>query len=407
MRRLAEGFIVVLLLVHAGTVARAAEHEFRYKRPDADSVSLMSEFNGWKAVPMTRGTDGVWKAKISLPPGTQAYKFLVNGTEWVLDPENSARKTIDGVENSAVESPDAATSPGAPTTSISPSSAPTATARAETATGLQLAGNTLQGGRNEFDLTVTDVSALATLRAAYRKPSSKAKVLLVLPPGFNPMTKSWPILVVNSTTDGNGSSIGSAKDNYLPDATDAGYIVLAVDGEFGRPEGEGDSVNFRWALVAAAVNAINKEWTTAKTWPLVNAGISGGGGYASYNAMQMIQKQMPTIGLLLAATGWHPTDFPDDFHRTPYAQLRNLPVFLSAGDNDGIATKPMTERVNADLARAGFLKVRFEHFNGGHELNREHLKTALEWFLAQASAKPAGAASPGSSAFDSFFKKKP
>src|SRR4051794_22647136 len=81
----------------------AAEHEFRYKSPDAKSVELMSDFNGWKPVPMTKGNDGVWSAKISLPAGTHAYKFLVNGSDWMFDPENSTRKTVNGVENSAAE----------------------------------------------------------------------------------------------------------------------------------------------------------------------------------------------------------------------------------------------------------------------------------------------------------------
>ena len=84
-------------------VARADDHEFRYKAPEAKSVELMCEFNSWKSVPMTKGDDGVWTAKVSLSPGTYAYKFLVNGKDWVLDPENSAKKTVDGVENSAIE----------------------------------------------------------------------------------------------------------------------------------------------------------------------------------------------------------------------------------------------------------------------------------------------------------------
>lgn len=84
-------------------IATADEHEFRYKAPDAKSVELMCEFNGWKSVAMTKGDDGVWTAKVSLSPGTYAYKFLVNGTDWVLDPDNSAKKTVDGIENSAVE----------------------------------------------------------------------------------------------------------------------------------------------------------------------------------------------------------------------------------------------------------------------------------------------------------------
>ena len=83
--------------------AYAEEHEFKYKAPDAKGVELMCEFNGWKAVAMTKGDDGVWKVKIDLPTGTHAYKFLVDGKDWVMDPDNSAKKSVDGAENSAVE----------------------------------------------------------------------------------------------------------------------------------------------------------------------------------------------------------------------------------------------------------------------------------------------------------------
>src|ERR1700719_406801 len=83
--------------------AKADEHEFRYKAPDAKSVELMCEFNGWKSVQMTKGDDGVWSTKVTLSPGTYAYKFLVNGSDWVLDPDNSTKKTSDGIENSSVE----------------------------------------------------------------------------------------------------------------------------------------------------------------------------------------------------------------------------------------------------------------------------------------------------------------
>jgi 1,4-alpha-glucan branching enzyme len=83
--------------------ASAEDHEFRYKAPDATSVELMCEFNGWKSVAMTKGDNGVWTTKVTLSPGTYAYKFLVNGKDWVLDPDNSAKKTADGIENSSVE----------------------------------------------------------------------------------------------------------------------------------------------------------------------------------------------------------------------------------------------------------------------------------------------------------------
>jgi 1,4-alpha-glucan branching enzyme len=92
---------VAIVLTQA--VAKAEDHEFRYKAPDATSVELMCEFNGWKSVAMTKGDNGVWTTKVTLSPGTYAYKFLVNGKDWVLDPDNSAKKTADGIENSSVE----------------------------------------------------------------------------------------------------------------------------------------------------------------------------------------------------------------------------------------------------------------------------------------------------------------
>ena len=83
--------------------ASADDHEFHYKAPDAKSVELMGEWNGWKSTQMTKGDNGVWTAKVSLNPGTYGYKFLVNGTDWVFDPDNSAKKTVGDIENSAVE----------------------------------------------------------------------------------------------------------------------------------------------------------------------------------------------------------------------------------------------------------------------------------------------------------------
>jgi 1,4-alpha-glucan branching enzyme len=90
-------------LIFTQRSARADEHEFKYKGADAKSVDLMCDFNGWKAVPMTKGDDGIWTVKVDLPSGAHAYKFLIDGKDWVFDPDNSAKKTVDGVENSSVE----------------------------------------------------------------------------------------------------------------------------------------------------------------------------------------------------------------------------------------------------------------------------------------------------------------
>lgn len=228
-----------------------------------------------------------------------------------------------------------------------PSAEPTSAAPpAQQPSQLQLAGQTLTiGGENEIEIPITDNPALKTVKDSYGKPSTKAKMLLVLPSGFDPVGKVCPLLIVSATTDGAGSSIGSGKANYLPDAVNKGFVVMAVDGEFGRPPSEGDSTDFRWALTASGLSAINKEWPKSKSWPIVTAGVSGGGGYASHQAMMLIQKQAPVIGLLLAVTGWDPTDFPDVLQRTPFTQMHNLPVFISAGESDQTATKEITDKM--------------------------------------------------------------
>ena len=92
----------VAIILTRATVS-AGEHEFKYKAPNASTVELMGEWNGWKAIPMTKGDDGVWTAKVTLSAGTHGYKFLVDGKDWVFDPDNSNKKSVEGVENSAVE----------------------------------------------------------------------------------------------------------------------------------------------------------------------------------------------------------------------------------------------------------------------------------------------------------------
>jgi len=56
----------------------------------ASSVSLVGDFNGWDAVatPMRRGSEsGVWTATVPLAPGCHSYAFVVDGDQWVADPQ--------------------------------------------------------------------------------------------------------------------------------------------------------------------------------------------------------------------------------------------------------------------------------------------------------------------------------
>ena len=63
---------------------------FRLHAPQAQTVSLAGDFNGWKEQPLERDSQGIWEARFKLPPGEYRYVFHVDD-EWILDP--SVRKT--------------------------------------------------------------------------------------------------------------------------------------------------------------------------------------------------------------------------------------------------------------------------------------------------------------------------
>ena len=249
---------------------------------------------------------------------------------------------------------------------------------------LTLADQPLKLGREtEIEIPITNPAQQREAAKAYGRPSDKARLLIVLPREFAPATKPCPLLVVSSTADGAASSIGTAHQ-FVGSALEKGFAVLAVDGQFGKPTGN-DSVDFRWALVSAALDAIDRQWPQAKDWPVATGGVSGGAGYASYEAIKLAEAHAHLIGIFLAISSWNPTRFPDELKKVPFSALRDLPIFLSAGENDENSNKALTDKSHAAMVEEGFKNVRFEHFVGGHRLNHPHLEAALDWFLKRPS----------------------
>lgn len=57
-------------------------------QPDARSVSVAGDFNGWNPAhtPLERSDGGMWTATIPLKPGRYEYMFVVDGKQWIADP---------------------------------------------------------------------------------------------------------------------------------------------------------------------------------------------------------------------------------------------------------------------------------------------------------------------------------
>jgi hypothetical protein len=75
---------------YGGTAKAPDGIEFSYTDPAASTLSVAGSFNNWdsNASPMTKGDDGVWTVVIPLAPDTYEYKFVVNSSDWVADPDN-------------------------------------------------------------------------------------------------------------------------------------------------------------------------------------------------------------------------------------------------------------------------------------------------------------------------------
>ena len=93
----------VWAFAHAATRVAGQEIEtpFKYTDASASKVEVAGEFSNWKILPMANDGAGNWTTTLHLKPGYYAYKFVVNG-EWIVDPANPAKKTANGIENSAV-----------------------------------------------------------------------------------------------------------------------------------------------------------------------------------------------------------------------------------------------------------------------------------------------------------------
>jgi len=94
----------------AGPFPAEGGYTFSFSEPDAGSVHLAGDFNGWStdATPMNdEDGDGVWIVTIELAAGSYEYKFVIDGgARWEADPENP--QSIGdpyGGQNSVIEVP--------------------------------------------------------------------------------------------------------------------------------------------------------------------------------------------------------------------------------------------------------------------------------------------------------------
>jgi hypothetical protein len=74
--------------------------QFMLEAPSAQSVAVAGDFNSWEpelALTDPDG-DGIWTGRVALKPGVHQYMFVIDGSQWLTDPE-AGRYVDDGFGN--------------------------------------------------------------------------------------------------------------------------------------------------------------------------------------------------------------------------------------------------------------------------------------------------------------------
>jgi len=243
------------------------------------------------------------------------------------------------------------------------------------AQGATLAGQPVRGGATvEIRFPVAKSFQDVATQGGNPRPEF-GRAVLTFPVGFDP-ARTWPILIVTSTSDFNRTSPMDAEW-YRGAALSEGWVLLASDATI-RPRV--DSTQWRLAMLAAALESMRREWPQSAKWPVAFGGFSGGAKRSAVlGAMLAKTGSVKTVGFFLSGIN---EDRLSEAYRDykPGGGFLEIPIWLSSGQSDSVAKPQDHNRVKASLERTGFKHVRLEHFSGGHQVNKDEVGRVLRWF---------------------------
>lgn len=244
--------------------------------------------------------------------------------------------------------------------------------------GLNFAGVPLAPGA-----TVQAKVPLNSLEKSYLREGGNAVppytvATIAVPRGFDPK-KSWPVLIVFSSSDHLYPNWHDLEGWYRAAGLAEGWILLAGDGP--TPPPQLDSSGWRAGHALAALEALNRSFPGSTKWPVACAGQSGGAKRASYLAPMFAAAGYRFVGIFLE--GINEEKITEGYrHFQPGKSFLRTPIFLSSGRRDLIATVDQQTAVKESMQRTGFSNIRHVTFPGGHQVSRPHLVEALRWFRA-------------------------
>lgn len=202
--------------------------------------------------------------------------------------------------------------------------------------------------------------------------------LVATPPGFDP-ARPWPVLLVSATSDPGYNSSRVHARQFIEVAAAAGWVVLAADPPAPLPP-RLDTNEIRHALAVAAFRDLARDWPGVEKWPLALAGHSGGAKRAGWLGAMFARDGRLPVGLFQSGCNASTAAAALNQYAPPRREFCRVPVFLSSGDADRIATVRDHQVVETGLRAHGFTRIRREVFAGAHVLHTPHAALALAWF---------------------------
>jgi hypothetical protein len=198
---------------------------------------------------------------------------------------------------------------------------------------------------------------------------------LAVPRGFDP-NKTWPVLIVFSSSQNQLPSWYDLMVIYRATALAEGWVLLASDGP--KPPPRLDSSGWRAGHTLAALDALNRSFPGSRNWPIVCAGQSGGAKRATYLAPLLAAGGYRVAGIFLS--GMSEERITEAYQRfKPGRDFLRTPIFLNSGVRDMVAKLEQQNAVEDSMRRTGFKNIWHTTFPGGHELPPARLLEGLRW----------------------------
>src|SRR5438132_12212159 len=158
---------------------------------------------------------------------------------------------------------------------------------------------------------------------------ANAAAVLATPSNFDP-TKSWPVLVICSTSDFKRQNRDDLIDFYRRVGLAEGWVLLAGDGP---QHARNDTAAWRLAMTLAAIDALHHSFAGSEKWPMACAGFSGGAKGAGSIAPVLARNGCRITGIYL--TGVNEDYLSGGYARShPGANFLSTPIYVSIGHDD-------------------------------------------------------------------------